>query len=71
MGSTSFFRDRYMKKIRQGVDKALFTIESYLTPGYYGPRGMDMMTVALTTTFGSLLQTQAQSDNHRRMDPQA
>ena len=62
MGTESHFGAILVENIRVGNDRSLATTKEYPTPGYYGLRGMGIMTDAITNTFSRLLRKQALMD---------
>lgn len=62
MGSGSHFGDILKENIRKGKARTLLTTNDYLTPGYYGLRGMSVMTETVTDTFSKLLRRRAPLD---------
>lgn len=62
MGTASHFGDLLEENIRTGQARTLLTTKDYLTPGYYGLRGMSVMTEAVTGTFSNLLRKRAPAD---------
>ncbi|KAJ4394594.1 hypothetical protein N0V93_003813 [Gnomoniopsis smithogilvyi] len=62
MGSRSHFGDLLKDNIRTGQARTLLTTRDYLTPGYYGLRGMSVMTETVTDTFSKLLRKRAPVD---------
>lgn len=62
MGSGSHFGDLLKENIRTGQARTLLTTDEYLTPGYYGLRGMSVMTEAVVAMFSNLLRKRAPVD---------
>lgn len=62
MGTDSYFGGILAENIRIGQDRTLLTTKEYPTPGYYGLRGMSIMTEAVTETFAKLLRKRAPTD---------
>lgn len=62
MGTGSHFGDILQENIRTGKARTLLTTKEYLTPGYYGLRGMSIMTETVTDTFSNLLRKRAPLD---------
>ena len=60
-GQSSFFRDALATDIKAGKSRTLRKEEDF-TPGYYGPRGFNMMSDYLVTQFSDLLKERAVSD---------
>lgn len=57
----SHFRDRLADKIAAGRDRAMKGEEN-LNPGYYGPRGLNVMCEILVHKYGKLLKEKAVQD---------
>lgn len=62
MGTRSHFGDLLQENIRTGQARTLLTTKDYLTPGYYGLRGMSVMTETVTDVFSNLLRKRAPVD---------
>ncbi|KAJ4421228.1 hypothetical protein N0V82_003860 [Gnomoniopsis sp. IMI 355080] len=62
MGTRSYHGDLLRENIRTGQARTLLTTKDYLTPGYYGLRGMSVMTEAVTDVFSNLLRKRAPLD---------
>ncbi|CAN8099267.1 unnamed protein product [Discula destructiva] len=62
MGTQSHFGDILTENIRIGQDRTLLTTKEYPTPGYYGLRGMNIMTEVVTERFSGLLRKRAPID---------
>lgn len=62
MGTGSHFGDILQENIRTGKARTLLTTKDYHTPGYYGLRGMSVMTETVTDTFSKLLRKRAPLD---------
>lgn len=62
MGTGSHFGDILQENIRTGQARTLLTTKDYLTPGYYGLRGMSVMTETVTDTFSKLIRKRAPLD---------
>lgn len=62
MGADSHFANILTENIRSGHARTLLTTSEYLTPGYYGLRGMSLMTEMVTETFSRLLRERAPTD---------
>lgn len=60
--SESHFGSILQEKIRTGKNRTLLQTEDYLTPGYYGLRGMSLMTETIVEMFSSLLRKRAPQD---------
>lgn len=61
-GKVSHFGDVLRDKIKTGQDRTLRQTEEYPTPGYYGLRGMSLMTETIVETFSNLLRQRAPRD---------
>lgn len=57
----SYYRSRLADKIEAGQDRAMKKEEN-LNPGYYGPRGFNLMCDRLVDQFGDLLKQKATQD---------
>jgi len=55
-GKPSHFRDALTRKIDAGQDRTIKKTGDQLTPGYYGPRGMRVMSESLIAEFSTLLR---------------
>lgn len=62
-GASSHFGTLHEEQIKSGRNRTILKLEKYPTPGYYGLRGMSVMTETLIETFSSLLRERAPSDN--------
>lgn len=62
MGAESHFAGILTENIRTGNARTLLTTQEYPTPGYYGLRGMALMTEMVTETFSRLLRKRAPTD---------
>lgn len=62
LGEVSHFGTEHKEKIKTGQNRTLFTTEDYPTPGYYGLRGMSLMTETIIQNFSSLLRERAPRD---------
>lgn len=62
LGKVSHFGTEHKEKIKTGQNRTLFTTEDYPTPGYYGLRGMSLMTETIIQNFSSLLRERAPQD---------
>ncbi|KAK2600226.1 hypothetical protein QQS21_005022 [Conoideocrella luteorostrata] len=60
-GSTSHFRSIHEKNIESGKARSIKK-EGNMNPGYYGPRGSNLMCDYLVNVFGNLLKTKAVDD---------
>ena len=58
---SSHYRDRLAEQIEAGQDRTLKK-EKNLNPGYYGPRGFNLMCDRLVDRFGDLLKQKAVHD---------
>ncbi|POS73898.1 hypothetical protein DHEL01_v207706 [Diaporthe helianthi] len=61
-GASSHFGKRLGDKIKTGKNRTLFTTDEYPVPGYYGLRGMSIMTESIIEAFSSLLRERAPHD---------
>lgn len=61
-GASSHFGTLHEEKIETGKNRTIFKTEEYATPGYYGLRGMSVLTETIVETFSSLLRERAPSD---------
>lgn len=61
-GKISHFGELHQEKINTGKNRTLLKTEDYLTPGYYGLRGMSLMTETIIEIFSSLLRERAPRD---------
>lgn len=61
-GASSHFGTLHEEKIKSGKNRTIFKTEEYPTPGYYGMRGMSIMTETLVEMFSSLLRERAPID---------
>lgn len=61
-GKISHFGELHLEKINTGKNRTLLKTEDYLTPGYYGLRGMSLMTETIVEIFSSLLRERAPRD---------
>lgn len=61
-GAASHFGERLWEKIRTGENRTLFTTDDYPIPGYYGLRGMSVMTEGIVGAFSWLLRERAPLD---------
>lgn len=59
--ASSFYRSRLAEKVASGADRAMKSEEN-LNPGYYGPRGYNMMCEILVQKWGKLLKEKAVKD---------
>lgn len=60
-GRASYFRTKLAEKIEAGKGRSLKK-EDNLNPGYYGPRGFNVMCEVLVDRFGDLLKEKAVKD---------
>lgn len=58
-GKASHFGEVLEEKIQTGKNRTLLKTEDYLTPGYYGLRGMSIMTETIVEMFSALLRERA------------
>jgi hypothetical protein len=61
-GKPSYYRDVFDQKVKAGQNKTLLKSQENLTPGYYGIRGLRVMSETLMTEFSSLLRKMAVQD---------
>ncbi|KAG8165369.1 hypothetical protein KVR01_005644 [Diaporthe batatas] len=61
-GASSHFGKQLGDKIKAGKNRTLFTTDEYPVPGYYGLRGMSIMTESIIDAFSSLLRARAPID---------
>ena len=61
-GGPSHFSDRFLKKVEEGKNKTVLKTRDSLTPGYYGSRGLRLMTENIIEQFSSLLRKRAVRD---------
>lgn len=61
-GEPSYYGDQLQEKIKAGKNRTLLKTDDYPTPGYYGLRGMSIMTEALIETFAPLIRERAPQD---------
>lgn len=61
-GASSHYSKLHEDKIQSGKNRTIFKTEEYPSPGYYGLRGMSVMTESLVETFSSLLRERAPND---------
>lgn len=61
-GASSHFGTLHEEKIESGKNRTIFKTDEYATPGYYGLRGMSILTETIVETFSSLLRERAPSD---------
>lgn len=61
-GAESHFGEQLREKIRTGKNRTLLTTDEYPVPGYYGLRGMSVMTESIVDAFSSLLRERAPFD---------
>ncbi|ROV97283.1 hypothetical protein VSDG_04700 [Cytospora chrysosperma] len=58
-GETSHYGDVHRESINTGKNRTLLKTEDYPTPGYYGLRGMSVMTETIVEMFSALLRERA------------
>ncbi|KAK7738488.1 hypothetical protein SLS53_006007 [Cytospora paraplurivora] len=58
-GKASHFGELHREKIESGKNRTLLRTKDYLTPGYYGLRGMSVMTETIVEMFSALLRERA------------
>lgn len=61
-GASSHFGTLHAMKINTGKNRTIFKTEEYPTPGYYGLRGISILTETIVETFSSLLRERAPTD---------
>lgn len=61
-GGASHYGDRFARKVKAGKSKTVLKTKQSLTPGYYGIRGLRLMTEDIIKRFSSLLREQAVRD---------
>lgn len=62
-GEKCYFRDALDDKVRQGKGRTLKKSDDKMTPGYYGPRGLRVMSESIVKDFSSLLRKRAVEDS--------
>ncbi|PSR90441.1 RTC4-like domain-domain-containing protein, partial [Coniella lustricola] len=60
--SETHFGSLLMEKIKSGQNRTLLKTDDYLSPGYYGLRGMSLMTETIVEMFSALLRKRAPQD---------
>ncbi|KAF3762319.1 hypothetical protein M406DRAFT_72331 [Cryphonectria parasitica EP155] len=60
--SDSYFGSLLRENIKMGKNRTLLRTEEFLSPGYYGLRGMSLMTETIVEMFSSLLRKRAPQD---------
>lgn len=60
-GEESYYRSRLAEKIKEGTSRSMKKEEN-LNPGYYGPRGFNLMCDRLVDRFSNLLKEKAVKD---------
>ncbi|KAI0160276.1 RTC4-like domain-containing protein [Xylariaceae sp. FL1272] len=58
----SHYRGVFKEKVESGKNRTLLTSQDNLTPGYYGPRGLRVMTEFIMRTLTSVIRKQAVED---------
>ncbi|ROW11500.1 hypothetical protein VMCG_00931 [Cytospora schulzeri] len=58
-GEKSYYGDVHKESINTGKNRTLLKTEDYPTPGYYGLRGMSIMTETIVEMFSALLRERA------------
>ncbi|KAM7202174.1 RTC4-like domain containing protein [Rhypophila sp. PSN 637] len=61
-GGQSYYGDIFKNSVKSGQNRTLLKSESNMTPGYYGIRGLRVMTDNLTYKFSGLLRERAVQD---------
>jgi len=61
-GGKSYYGDVFGKKVKDGQYKTLLKSEENLTPGYYGVRGLRVMSENIVAEFSTLLRKRAVKD---------
>ncbi|KAH8891916.1 hypothetical protein GQ53DRAFT_625010, partial [Thozetella sp. PMI_491] len=61
-GAQSHYTDVFNHKVQAGMDKTTVKSEKSLTPGYYGPRGLRVMTDSIMEHFTQLLLERSRED---------
>ena len=61
-GTPSHYRNKLAKEIEIGKGRAMKSAEENLNPGYYGPRGFDLMCDYLVKKFSGILKQRAVDD---------
>jgi hypothetical protein len=61
-GEDSYYRDVLSEKVKSGKDRSLKTMTSNLIPGYYGARGLKMMSENIMLNFTPLLRKRIVKD---------
>lgn len=61
-GKASHFGAEHLENIKAGQNRTLLKTDDYLTPGYYGLRGMSLMTETIIEIFSPLLRERAPRD---------
>ncbi|KAI1259276.1 RTC4-like domain-containing protein [Xylariaceae sp. FL1019] len=59
---SSHYREVFKEKVESGKNRTLLTNQDNLTPGYYGPRGLRVMTEFIMRTLTSVIRKQAVED---------
>ncbi|KAI1333239.1 hypothetical protein F5Y16DRAFT_355208 [Xylariaceae sp. FL0255] len=58
----SHYREIFKKKVDSGKNRTLLTSQDNLTPGYYGPRGLRVMTEFIMRVLSSTIRMRAVED---------
>ncbi|KAK4220292.1 RTC4-like domain-containing protein [Rhypophila decipiens] len=61
-GGQSYYGDIFKNSVKSGQNRTLLKSETNMTPGYYGIRGLRVMTDNLTYKFSGLLRERAVQD---------
>ncbi|KAM3085036.1 hypothetical protein ACMFMG_003473 [Clarireedia jacksonii] len=61
-GASSHYRSLFEERVKSGKDRNLLKSTSNLTPGYYGSRGLRMMSENIMNKFTPLLKKRAPKD---------
>ncbi|KAH8676827.1 RTC4-like domain-containing protein [Tricladium varicosporioides] len=61
-GSKSYYRDRLQEVVDEGKDRNLLKSNANLTPGYFGGRGLRLMSENIMNNFTPLLKKRAVKD---------
>ncbi|KAI0966785.1 RTC4-like domain-containing protein [Xylaria arbuscula] len=59
---TSYYRKILREKVESGKNRTLLTSHDNLTPGYYGPRGLQVMTQFIMSTLSDVIRRRAVED---------
>ena len=61
-GRASHYGDKFTRRVKAGKSKTVLKTKQSLTPGYYGIRGLRLMTETIINHFSSLLRKRAVQD---------